>query len=107
SFRPSSCRYGRAWPPLARSFSFAWSSRSASGAAASADPVLPPHQHRRLMRGHRGRRAVVALDFDQAGLGDAALAELRGADVERQRVGVAMLLEWPVGAGVFRIEPGA
>src|SRR5882672_7816581 len=59
------------------------------------------------MGGHGGRWPVEALDLDQAGLGDAALTQLRSADVERERVGIAVLLERPVGSDIRRVEPGA
>src|SRR5262245_66174691 len=59
------------------------------------------------MRGHRGRRAVVALDLDQAGLGAAALAQFAGADIESERVWIAVLFQWPVGARGGGIEPSA
>ena len=57
------------------------------------------------MRGHRRRRAVMAFDLDQAGLGAAALAQLAGADIEGEGVGIAVLFQRPIGALVGRIEP--
>src|SRR5258707_25595 len=54
-------------------------------------------EFRQLMGRHGRRRSVETLDLDQAGLRDAALAELRRADVERERVGIAVLLQRPVG----------
>src|SRR6476620_1609019 len=77
-----------------------WTERRARSRAAA-------HKARQIMGGHGRSRAVVALDLDQAGLGAAALAQLAGADIEGERVGIAVLLQRPVGARVSRIEPGA
>src|SRR5262249_5852589 len=59
------------------------------------------------MGSHDGRRTVEPFDLDQAGLGDAALAELGRPDVKGQRIRIAMLLQRLVGAGLGRIEPRA
>src|SRR5471032_1785433 len=62
---------------------------------------------RRPVGGHGRGRPIEALDLDQTGLGDAALAQFRRSNIEGKRVGIAVLLQGPVGAGIGRIEPGA
>src|SRR5947209_20310067 len=65
------------------------------------------HEARQIMGGHRGGWTVVALDLDQAGLRAAALAQLAGTDIKRERVGIAVLFQRPVLARVSRIKPCA
>src|SRR6266496_1218436 len=62
------------------------------------------HEARQIVRGHGWCWAFQALDLDQAGLGDATLAQLAGADIEGERIGIAVLLQRPVGARVGRVE---